>query len=92
LLPDVPTIAETVPGVAAMSWYGLFAPAGTPADVVATLRRETSDVLADKSFQASLKAQGAEAGKATPAQFSELIDTDLKTWSGIIEQTGARVE
>ncbi len=92
LLPDVPTIAETVPGVAAMSWYGLFAPAGTPADVVATLRRETSDVLADKSFQASLTAQGAEAGKATPAQFSELIDTDLKTWSGIIEQTGARVE
>ncbi len=92
LLPDVPTISETVPGVAAMSWYGLFAPAGTPADVVATLRKETASVLADKPFQDNLKAQGAEAANATPAQFTELIATDLEKWSAIIEQTGARVE
>lgn len=92
LLPDVPTIAESVPGVAAVSWYGLFAPAGTPASVVMALRKETSNVLADTSFQDGLKAQGAEVANATPAQFTKLIDADLEKWSQIIKQTGAHVE
>lgn len=92
LLPTVPTINETVPGVAAMSWYGLLAPAGTPSEVVAKLRQETAKVINDKQFQDMMKAQGAEAATIPADKFPEIIKADLRTWAGIVKQTGAQID
>jgi len=92
LLPNVPTIAETVPGVSAVSWYGLFAPAATPKEVSARLRAETAALLKDKAFQETLKAQGAEAATVDTARFSEIIRTDLQQWARIVKATGAHVD
>jgi tripartite-type tricarboxylate transporter receptor subunit TctC len=91
LLPNVPTIAETVPGVSAVSWYGLFAPAGTPPEIVAKLRTETTKVLNDKGFQETLKGQGAEVASASVGKFVDLIKADLQKWSVIVKRTGAEI-
>ena len=91
LLPNVPTIAETVPGVSAVSWYGLFAPAGTPPEIVAKLRTETTKVLNDKGFQEALKGQGAEVASTSAGKFVDLIKTDLQKWSVIVKRTGAEI-
>lgn len=90
LLPDVPTISETVPGVSATSWYGLLAPRGTSPEVIAKLKADSSTVLADPTFQAAMKAQGAEAASSAIA-FPDLIKADLQKWSLIVKQTGAEV-
>lgn len=91
VMPDVPTISETVPGVSAVSWYGFLAPAEAPADVMTKLRQETAKVLADKGFQDALRAQGAEGFNGSAGEFAELIKTDLKKWSVIVKQTGAEI-
>lgn len=92
LLPNIPTINETVPGVAALSWYGLLAPAGTPPEIVAKLRAETARVVNDSQFQETLKSQGAEASTVPSSQFPEIIKADLLKWAGIVKQTGAHID
>jgi tripartite-type tricarboxylate transporter receptor subunit TctC len=92
LLPNVPTIAETVPGVSAVSWYGLLAPAGTPKDVIEKLRAETPKVLSDKALKDALEGQGAEVAYKTPDEFAGLIKNDLEKWAVIVEQSGARID
>lgn len=92
LLPNVPTINETVPGVSAVSWYGLLAPAGTPAEIVSKLRAETAKVVSDPQFHEAMKAQGAEASTAGAAQFAEIIRKDLAQWARIIKQIGAQID
>lgn len=92
LLPNTPTIAETVPSVSAVSWYGLFAPAATPREIVEKLRRETAAALTDTSFQEILRGQGAEAANILTDQFSKIIKTDLERWEEIVKRTGAHVD
>lgn len=92
LLPQVPTISETVPGVSAVSWYGLLAPAGTPADVVDKLRTESAKVLKDPKFQETLKAQGAEVAAGSSGEFAQLIKTDLQKWAVIVKSSGAQLD
>lgn len=92
LLPDTPTVTETVPGVSAVSWYGLFAPAGTPPAIVQKLRTESAKVLHDRTFQETLKAQGGLAANASTDQFAALVETDLRKWSEIVKKTGARID
>ena len=91
LIPDVPTISESVPGVSAVSWYGLLTPKGTPSDVVTKLRSDVSKVLADPEFASTLIGQGAEVATLPPKEFGGLIQTDLAKWSEIVKLTGAEV-
>ena len=92
LLPNVPMIAETVPGVSAVSWYGLLAPAETPKDIVEKLRAEALKVLSEKTLKDALEGQGAEVAYKTPNEFAGLIKNDLEKWAVIVEQSGARVD
>ena len=91
-LPDVPAIAEKVPGYGGALWVGLFAPRGVPADVQAKLEQAMAKVLAAPDTRASLAAQGVELATATPAQFAALLQDDLARWAKIVRDSGAKVD
>ncbi len=93
VLPDVPTIAEAVPGYNGTLWIGLFAPAGVPADVLATLQEATRKALAAKDLRDKLDQQGVEIAPPTsPEQFSKLLQDDLAKWARIVKASGAAVD
>jgi tripartite-type tricarboxylate transporter receptor subunit TctC len=90
-LPDLPTIAESgVPGYEFILWYGLVAPAGVPADIVARLNAEIGKVLRDPDISSRLASQGVEAKPSTPQEFAELIRADLKKYAKVVKRTGAK--
>jgi tripartite-type tricarboxylate transporter receptor subunit TctC len=90
LLPDVPTVAESgvagTQGFEADQWYGLMAPAGTPADVVALLNQQVNQALASEEVRARLAAEGAEATPATPQVFGRLIASEIPRWERVIKR------
>jgi tripartite-type tricarboxylate transporter receptor subunit TctC len=92
-LPDVPAIAESVPGYDGTLWIGLFAPAGLAADVQTTLQDATRKALAAPDLREKLEQQGVEiAAPTTPDQFAALLQTDLAKWAGIVKSSGAAVD
>jgi len=93
VLPDVPTAAESgYPQLQAETWYGLFAPAGTPKSVVDRIAAEGAKVLSDPSLVERLAGQGAEPAPSTPAELSALLRDDLKLWAGIVRASGATID
>ena len=92
-LPNVPAIAEAVPGYDGTLWIGLFAPAGVPASVQATLEDGMRKALASKDLRDKLEQQGVEiAPPTTPAQFSALLNDDLAKWARIVKSSGAAID
>ena len=92
-LPDVPTLAEgVVPGFNAISWIGLLAPAGTPADVVDKIAADVRAVLADDAVKARFVALGGVPRATTPAEFSKLIADDKARYAQIIRSRKITVE
>jgi tripartite-type tricarboxylate transporter receptor subunit TctC len=92
-LPDVPAIAEKVPGYAGVLWIGLFAPRGLPAAVETRLQQAMAQVMAAADTRSALTAQGVElAAGTTPAQFAALLQEDITRWSRIVKASGATVD
>jgi tripartite-type tricarboxylate transporter receptor subunit TctC len=89
-LPDVPTIAEFVPGYEASQWYGIGAPKNTPADVIERLNRETNAVLADPKMKARLAELGASVLSGSPADFGKLIVEETAKWAKVVKLSGAK--
>ena len=83
-LPDVPTVAESLPGFEVVTWYGVFAPAGTPREIISRLHAETVRALTSPEMKQRLAAQGFEAEGNTPEQFTEIIRRDLARWRAVI--------
>ena len=97
LLPDVPTLAETVPGYNGTLWIGLFAPVGLPANVLDRLNGGMAKALASKDLRDKLALQGVElAGTpeqpVSPEQFAALLNEDLQKWARIVKTSGAAVD
>ena len=93
VLPDVPTIAETVAGYNGTLWIGLFAPAGVPADTLAKLQEGMARALAAKDLRDRLELQGVEiAPKTTPEQFAALLQKDIAKWARVVKSSGATVD
>jgi tripartite-type tricarboxylate transporter receptor subunit TctC len=88
-LPEVPTVAETgVPGThgfEADQWYGLAAPAGTPAAAIALLNEHVNKALASEAVRARLATEGAQATPATPQAFGELIAREIPRWARVVK-------
>jgi tripartite-type tricarboxylate transporter receptor subunit TctC len=85
-LPDVPTMAEAgMPGFEVDSWNGLFAPAGTPSDIIARLQRETAKAVASPEVREKLYAQGAVPVGGTSAEFREHIKKEVNHWSQFLK-------
>jgi tripartite-type tricarboxylate transporter receptor subunit TctC len=91
-LPGVPTVAETVPGFEASSWFGIAAPNGTPADIIALINRETNAGLADPTIKARLDDMGGMALTGSPADFGKLIADETEKWGKVIRDAGIKAE
>ncbi|MFP8781229.1 Bug family tripartite tricarboxylate transporter substrate binding protein [Hydrogenophaga sp. RWCD_12] len=85
LLPDVPTMKEAgVDGVEVQQWYGVFAPAKTPKDVVAKLNKVINDVLNDKDVIKRMEDHGADVETSTPEQLGSLVKSELVKWKSVV--------
>ena len=93
-LPELPTVAEAgnLPGLEASSWFGLLAPAGTPANIVQRLQQETVKALNLPEIRTRLQALGANPGGNTPEEFARLIDSEIAKWAPVVKASGARVD
>lgn len=91
-LPDVPTIGETIKGFGQAPWYALFAPAGTPAPVVARLQAEVARALDQKDVVEKLASVGCEPFKGSSAQLAALVQSDLPKWARVVKDTGATLD
>jgi tripartite-type tricarboxylate transporter receptor subunit TctC len=92
LLPDVPTVGEFVPGYEATQWYGIGAPRGTPADVIATLNKEINATLADPKMKARFADLGSIPTPMTPAEFAKLIADETEKWGKVVRAGNIKAE
>jgi tripartite-type tricarboxylate transporter receptor subunit TctC len=92
-LPDVPTIAEAgVKGFEASSWFGLLAPAGTPADIVNRIQQEAAKALGTPELKERLLAQGAIPSGMKPSEFAAYIAAETAKWAQVVKASGAKVD
>jgi tripartite-type tricarboxylate transporter receptor subunit TctC len=92
LAPEVPTLAESLPGFFANSWYGLFAPAGTPKPVIDRILAVSTQVLSASDLGERLAGQGAEVWPGNPDQLARLVREELVMWARIVKESGATVD
>ena len=92
LLPEVPTILESLPGYEVALWNGLLAPAKTPPDIIERVNRATIEALRSPEVKAKLAEQGSEPVGNTPAEFKAFIDSELVKWRRLVEISGATVQ
>lgn len=91
-LPKVPTIAESLPGYDAEAWYGVLAPAKTPAAIVSKLHEEIVKLLRTTDLKDKLHAQGLDAVGNTPAEFQAYMQRDIAKWAKVVKASGARID
>jgi tripartite-type tricarboxylate transporter receptor subunit TctC len=93
LYPQLPTVAEAgVPGYQADAWYGLVAPAKTPAEIIARLNRELVVILKTGDAREKLASQGADVIGSTPAQFAQVMKNDIEKWARVTAKLGLKTE
>jgi tripartite-type tricarboxylate transporter receptor subunit TctC len=92
VLPNVPTVAETVPGYESDIWIGLSTAAGTPPDIVNKVNRDVRTVLRMPDVKEKLAEQGIEAAPSTPAEMAKLVSSDLARWTKVIQDAGIKAD
>ncbi len=91
-LPDLPPIADTVPGYEVLTWQGFVAPAGTPAEIINRLNSEMIKALKNPEFESRMRGMGLELYGTTPEQFAQFIKDENAKWGKVIRATGARID
>jgi tripartite-type tricarboxylate transporter receptor subunit TctC len=93
ITPNVPTIAETgYPGYEAMVWFGLFAPAGTPPEVIRRINEETARALRTPRMRELLASQGLEVVASSPAEFGNRVSTEIAKWRKVVLEAGIKLD
>ena len=92
LLPELPTVGDFVPGYETSQWYGIGAPANTPAEIVDKLNGEINAALADPKIKARLAALGVTILQGSPADFGKLIADDTEKWAKVIRTVNIKAE
>jgi len=93
LLPDLPTLAEAKAGnVNVDMWYGIFAPKGTPADIVNLYNREINQLLSGEDVQKAFVSQGMDPSGSTPQAFGQLVERDAERWARLIKDQGIKAD
>ncbi|KAF4530461.1 hypothetical protein B566_EDAN018602 [Ephemera danica] len=90
--PDVPTVGETVPGFEATTWFAMFAPAGTPKEVVARVNAEMQRVFKLPEVQEKLKALGLETWISTPEELARYQASEMTKWAKVVKDSGAKAD
>lgn len=90
--PELPAIAETVPGYEVVNWFGIFAPVGTPVQIVKRINAELNAALASPELVKRLNAQGADVAGGSPEEFARVVKADYAKWAKIVKESGARVD
>jgi tripartite-type tricarboxylate transporter receptor subunit TctC len=92
-LPEVPTVAESgFPGFEAGSWFGIFAPRGTPQEVIAILNKATNEVIAEKAIESRMVDEGADPMPGSPERFGAFVRSEYEKWRTVVKESGAVVE
>ena len=91
-LPDVPTVAETVPGYEASAFYGMGVPKGTPPEIIDKLNNEINAALADPNVKARLADLGGMLIAGSPADFGKLVAAETEKWAKVIKDGGVSLE
>jgi tripartite-type tricarboxylate transporter receptor subunit TctC len=92
MLPDVQTIAETVPGYTVTGWLGIGAPKGTPAEIVDRLNREIGVVLNEPAIKARMAELNSDPFVSTPEEFAKFIAEDAEKWGRVVKAAGVKLE
>jgi tripartite-type tricarboxylate transporter receptor subunit TctC len=92
MLPELPTIADFVPGYEASQWYGISAPKNTPADIVGKLNREINAAIIDPAMKARFAAIGGEPLPGSPGEFGRLIAEETEKWGKVVRAAGIKPE
>ena len=92
LTPDLPTVAETVPGYEATIWLGVMAPKGTPKEVVDFLNKHINKVIESPEVKATWLKQGAVPLVKTPAEFDAFLRKDIEKWAKVVKTAGIKVQ
>jgi tripartite-type tricarboxylate transporter receptor subunit TctC len=92
IAPDVPVMADTIPGFEATSWHGVFAPAGTPKPIVDQMAAEMKRILELPDVKDKLAEIGAIAAPMTPEEFVKFIDGERAKWSEVVKAAGVKVD
>jgi tripartite-type tricarboxylate transporter receptor subunit TctC len=90
--PDLPTVAESLPGFDVANWIALFAPAGTPPEIVRRWNAEVNRIMQSPDIQARLPNEGARFMPNTPEQFAAFVKAEIAKWAPVVKASGARVE
>jgi tripartite-type tricarboxylate transporter receptor subunit TctC len=90
VLPDLPTVADFVPGYEASAWYGVGVPKGTPDDIIDKLNKEINAILADPKAKARLADLGASLLAGSPADFGKLVADETEKWGKVVKFSGAK--
>jgi tripartite-type tricarboxylate transporter receptor subunit TctC len=92
-LPGVPTVAESgFPGFEAGSWFAMFAPRGTPAEVIATLNRAVNEIIAEKAIESRMIVEGADPVQRTPEALGAFVRGEYEKWRTVVRESGAVVD
>jgi tripartite-type tricarboxylate transporter receptor subunit TctC len=89
--PDVPTVADTVPGYESVGWFGLLAPPNTPPEIVNQLNQVIVAATATQEFRDHLATMGAEPKPQTPQEFARYINADVAKWSKLVKDNGVQL-
>jgi tripartite-type tricarboxylate transporter receptor subunit TctC len=92
VLPNVPTIGETLPGYSVEAWYGLMVPARTPPAIVTFLNAQTRKALDTPAIKERLTGQGVDVGSSTPTEFAQFIREDAAQWAKLVKDAGIQLE
>jgi tripartite-type tricarboxylate transporter receptor subunit TctC len=92
LMPDVPTVSESVPGYEATSWQGIGAPRNTPIEIINRLNVEIRAVLAEANLKARLVELGGSEFDLSPSEFSKFVVAETEKWGGVVEYSGAKAD
>ena len=90
--PDIPTVAETIPGFNVQSIFGLVAPAATPRDVINKISADVGTILRSADFKARLAEVGLTSAPSTPEEFDALVKTEIDKWAPVVKASGATAD
>jgi tripartite-type tricarboxylate transporter receptor subunit TctC len=92
MLPDVPAVAETLPGFEATSWYGMFVPASTPPQAIEKINAEVTKIIKTEKIRMLLANGGTEVVGSSPAEFEKYFLESMKKWGEVIKEAGISIE